>query len=196
MGLEQKLQQLIVRAYGAEEARRYANYRLHNVQIIGQTATDLMNLIEPREGACTLLSASWVAYLRDKYNIPAVAVAGDLWIDGAWIYRCGGTLPTATKRKASDGKPTVQHLRWNGHCWMEIDGLIADLSIFRTAYSRPPGSHLRTYIENTFGCGRGAFACPVLDLPQGMKYRRRFVLADEQINAQIAAQAYLLKNDN
>lgn len=180
------LKQLIVRSRGVEEAIMFSDYRLTNPQLVLESARDIMSNVQPYFGACAMLSSAWAGYLQDNHSIPAIVVAGDLKISGKKVFRCKKNLPEPTKA----GKLLTGN--WDGHCWIEIDGYIGDLSIFRTAYAIEGASMLKEFIVSNFGLGRGAILSPVKDLPTGMQYLPKFVLKDNQINGLIAGMMYQL----
>ncbi|MDZ4077620.1 MULTISPECIES: hypothetical protein [Hydrocarboniphaga] len=184
---DQELNGLIVRALGATAANQFDAFRLTDTRPLAASARELMGNIEPMPGACALLSATWALYLRDRFNIPAVVVAGDLKVAGQWVFRGTSALPPMGNTGA------IIRGSWKGHCWIEIDNLIGDLSLFRTAYSRPPESVLRQFVESTFGHGRGAFLAPTDEVPQGLRYRRRFVLTLRQMEGFLNGQEHLMK---
>lgn len=182
------LRQLISVSRGISEVERYFTYKLENTQILTETATEMMANIPPTFGACAMLSASWAGFLQDHYSIPAIVVAGDLEIRGTKVFKCKNNLPEASKSaKLIAGE-------WDGHCWIEIDGIIGDLSIFRTAYAISNPSILKDYIVSKYGLCRGAMICCSNKLPDGMQYIPKFVLKDSQINELIAGMEYLLKH--
>lgn len=182
------LKQLISVSRGISEAERYFNYKLENTQILTETAIEIMSNIPPMFGACANLSASWAGILQDHHSIPAIVVTGDLEIRGTKVFKCENNLPEASKsEKLIAGK-------WDGHCWIEIDGIIGDLSIFRTAYAINGPSLLKDYIVSNFGLGRGVMIGGSNELPDGMQYIPKFVLKDSQINGLIAGMGYQLKH--
>ncbi|WP_335924625.1 hypothetical protein [Shewanella indica] len=132
----------------------------------------------------------WAGYLRDKYHIPAVVVAGDLKVKGRRIFRCKKNLPQGGK------SGQIYTGKWDGHCWIEVDGVIGDLSLFRTAYLLTEPSILKDYVVENFGYGKGALICPKDELPVGIQYEAKYVLNDEQISCFIAGMSYQLKHEN
>lgn len=185
---EKLVRQLITRYRGLSAADEYFSYRLENLDVLASTAKKFMSIIPPSFGECAQMSASWAGYLQDKHSIPAIVVAGDLKISGKKVFKCTKNLPDAKKtQKFITGK-------WNGHCWIEIDGYIGDLSIFRTAYAINGSSVLKDFIISNFGFGRGAMLSPYQDLPEGMQYKPKFILKDNQINALIAGMSYKIEN--
>ncbi len=183
-----KLYQLISKYRGVCEANRFAEYKLESLQVLADTAKEFMTNVPPSFGLCTLMSAGWAGYLQDHYSVPAIVVAGDLAINNTKVFKCKKNLTVAK----NTGKFIAE--KWNGHCWIEVDGIIGDMSIFRTAYSIDRPSVLKNYIVSQFGYGRGAMICPNHQLPQGMKYIPKYVLTDNQINGLIAGMSCHLEH--
>lgn len=181
------LRQLIMESRGSPEVEKYEMFRLIDPQPLAVTAKELMSIIPPAFGACAMLSASWAGVLQDQYSIPAIVVAGDLRINEHTVFDCKKNLPDFD----SPGKLVADN--WDGHCWIEIDGYIGDLSIFRTAYAIERSSLLKDYITTNFGHGRGAMLSPYEQVPEGMQYIPKFVLNDNQINGLIAGMGYQLE---
>lgn len=185
---EKNILQLIARYRGITDSEQYASYQFNDPQPVMSAAREILDTAPPEFGQCAMLSASWAGYLHDHTDIPAIVVAGDLKIQGKRVFRCKKNLPQPTK------KGRVITDTWDGHCWIEIDGVIGDLSIFRTAYMVPEPSLLKDFVTTRFGVGRGAFICRVDDLPDGMVYVPKYVLNDKQIDSQIAGVGYKIEN--
>ena len=181
------IEQLVARFKGIEEAYLFNSFSLTNPQLLGTSAKDIMTHVPPSFGACAMISAMWAGYLKDHYSIPAIVVAGDLKISGKTIFKCKNNLPEPTKsRNIISGK-------WDGHCWIEIDGWIGDLSIFRTAYQIETQSVLKDFVLSNFGHGKGALISPKNELPAGLKYIPKYVLKENQIDSLIAGLSYQLE---
>ncbi len=188
MDRAQTLSKLISRDRGIEELEKYLSFNLHDANPLAESAKNIMQNVPPAFGSCAMLSAAWVATLNDKYNIPAVAVAGGLKIGEKNIFKCKKNIPefNGTKRQVIDN--------WDGHCWIEVDGLIGDLSIFRTAYSIKGNSVLKNHIITNFGHGRGALLSPNEELiSHNMKYNPKYILKENQINALLKGLEGMLK---
>jgi hypothetical protein len=182
------IKQLISRGRGIEEAEKFERFSIGNPQVLGDTAQELMSKIPPSFGACAMVSSMWAAYLNDHFSVPAIVVAGDLKISGRTIFKCKKNLPDATK------SGNIVSANWDGHCWIEIDGWIGDLSIFRTAYQIEGASHLKEFVLTNFGAGKGTLISSKNELPTGMKYVPKYVLKDSQIDALIGGLAHQLEN--
>ena len=184
------IKQLISRSRGITEAEKYSAYNMVNIQSLYESAKTILSDIPPSFGQCALMSACWAGYLQDHYSIPAIVVVGDLKVKGSRVFKCKNNLPEST----NSGKFIINN-NWNGHCWIEIDGIIGDLSIFRTAYAIDKPSILKDFIVSNFGYGRGAMVCHSNDLPESMQYVPKFVLKDNQINGLLAGLRYQIEND-
>ena len=177
MSRDKTLSQLITRYLGKDEAKKYHEYALENVDPLGEAAKIILSTFPDTIGLCASLSAAWTAYLQDKYEIPAITVAGDLKIGKVKVFKSKTNVPSSVKSGKSKNKV------WDGHCWIEIDGLIGDLSIFRTAYSISYPSVLKEFVIRKFGSGKGVLVSSHKDLEEkGMKYIPRYVLNEHQIN--------------
>ena len=183
-----ELKSLIARSFGKTEAEAFFNYQLKSLKPLADSARQLMREVPPFSGACVMISSSWVSFLREEYSIPAVVVAGDLKISGKPLFKYKEKLPIP----ANSNK--VSAVKWDGHCWIEIDGLIGDLSIFRTAYSLASPNILTDFITSKFGLGRGALVSSKEQLPPGMQYVPRYVLNDNQVECFTASLAYYVDN--
>jgi len=183
-----KFSKLISRSRSIPEAQRYMDFALDDRQALVESAKTILSEVPPTFGACAMLSAMWAVYLNDNYNIPAQAVAGDLKIGRATIFKCKKNLPEPTMNEHF-----ISNI-WDGHCWIEVDGFIGDLSIFRTAYSIQEPSVLKNFILNHFGSGRGFFLANRDQLPIGMKYIPKYVLNDRQITGLLGGLEVLIGN--
>jgi hypothetical protein len=187
MPSEHHLRLLITRALGVAEAERTLAYQITDLDVLQTTAQQLMGMTPSNAGACLLLSAAWALHLRDRYNIPAVAVAGDLKVAGRWMFRTTDPLPEVRKPG-----PAIE-MSWKGHCWVEVGGYICDASIFRTIYKLPADDLARQFIEGLFGTDRGAFLIKEADLPAGLKYRRSAVLNKSQMIGFFESLRYVIE---
>ena len=177
---EKLIEKIVCRDRSKEEFLRYSSYSCHSLDIFSEPVTGVLSSIRPSLGACVMMSAGLVSVLECHYSIPAIAVLGDLKIDGSYIFKCGGNVPKGNSEK----KIIAQN--WDGHCWVEVDSIILDLSIFRTAYKIKHPSLLKDYLISKFGTGRGAFVSPVESLPQELEFIPKFVLNDNQLREVLA----------
>ena len=176
MSPENELKSLVTRALGAKEAERTLAYQLPDLTVLENTAQQLLRMTPPNAEASVLMSAAWALHLRDKYDMPAVAVAGDLKVADRWIFRATDALPAFPKAGQASKSG------WRGHCWVEVGGMVCDVSILRTVCSLPPDNASRQFFEGLFGTAGGALILKSSEMPAGLKYRRRAILGDGQMS--------------
>lgn len=168
------IEDLIAQYRGEGDANRFSKYRVVDSDAIAELAMDLLKHTPVQHGACAVMSAAWASLLRDRLGIPAVAVAGDLLVEGRTVYLCESNLPTSSRAS--------QNISWDGHCWVEVGSYLGDCSIFRTARTIQRPSHLKTFIEEHFGLQRGLLLAPRASLSNiGMHYLPKYVLTETQI---------------
>lgn len=170
------LKEIICRDLGLNSYAKYSAYRLEEFSEISKHVSNLLSLAPPSFGSCVMLSATLAAILQEKSSIPAIAVLGDLLISEFPIFECKKNLPSPRY----DGDEIREN--WDGHCWVEIDDAIIDVSIFRSAYSVSAPSLLKSFIVSNFGMGKGALLSTCEQLPSGMEFRPKFALTDVQID--------------
>jgi hypothetical protein len=175
MPLENDLKFLVTRALGAAEADRVLAYQLSDLATLHLTAEQLLRMAPESAGASVLMGAAWALHLRDKYNLPAVTVVGDLKAAGRWLFRTTDALPDL--RNSGPVRP----MNWRGHCWVEVGGMICDVAIIRTIESLAPDDEARLLFQRLFEDGRSAFIAKADELPEGLQYRRRAVLSRSQM---------------
>jgi hypothetical protein len=173
------LKELIARDRSHDDAALFEQCHVSDVDAVATIGAEILDHTPVFHGACASMSAAWAALLSDRLELPAVAVAGDLMIGGFTIFLCDRNLPDATP-----GSPMQM---WDGHCWIEIDGWIGDISVFRTARTINRPSRLKSFVESNFGLEKGLMLarCEQLET-NGMHYVPKYVLNDMQINALLA----------
>lgn len=170
------LEYIIRRDRGDESFQLYASNTNFTVEKLADTVRKTLNSIPLSFGSCVMISSGLVAALEVEHDISAVAVVGDLKVNGLNIFKCKKNVPMPT------GNDEIIQETWDGHCWVEINGIICDLSIFRSAYAIQSSSVLKAFILNNFGEGRGALLSPAESLPSGLKYVPKYALNDHQIS--------------
>jgi len=168
---------IICRDRGGDAYEIYSAYDNPSPIDLGEAARRMLNTVPPSFGACVMISAGLVAALNVHYSIPAVAILGDLKIDGVDVFKCKGNIPVPSY----DGEIVTG--QWDGHCWVEVGGVICDLSIFRSAYATTKPSLLKQFVLNNFGEGKGALLSRYEDLPSGIDFIPRYALVDSQLRA-------------
>jgi hypothetical protein len=169
---------LIERCRSREEAQVYKAFTPDEVDLrrLGEIGKEVLKHIPPKPGACALMSAVYAARLQHVGLAPAYVVAGSLDIRGHRIF---GDCRRLDWSKAF----SESNLEWNGHAWVMFGPYIADISIFRTAYSNFSPPRFAAHIRTEFGEGRGLLAMPWSEAPSyGLRYSPQYVLTEAQIS--------------
>lgn len=180
------IEEIVCRDRSLEEWEHYSSYQCPSPEVLKEPMQMMLASVQPAFGSCVMLSGAFVIALAVHYSIPAIAVVGDLKILGNTVFKCNGNVPIP------EGDEILNY-SWDGHCWVEIGGVICDLSIFRSAYNTNRPSLLKQYITSQFGSGKGAVLSAPEDLPTGMEYVPKYVLNDKQLSAIINGLAYQQK---
>jgi hypothetical protein len=137
------IEELSYRDIGVEEYEKYSSLNSIPTKDLSEAVIKTLENVSPSFGSCVMISAALVTILKIDYSISAIAVLGDLKIKDNIIFKCNGNIPTENK----SNEPIIQS--WGGHCWVEVAGIICDLSIFRTAYRINKPSVLKEYVLKT-----------------------------------------------
>ncbi|NVJ52442.1 MAG: hypothetical protein HWD90_02015 [Campylobacteraceae bacterium] len=175
--MDEMIYKLIEKYKSIEEKKEYMEYIYDDIEILKQTGIDLLTEVPILPALCALMSARWAYILNENYSIPAIVVAGDLKLFGNTIFSCNSNLPTDIN---SD---TYIKDIWDGHCWIEINGIVADISIFRTAGEQDESHILNKYFSSSFGKNKGAFIAKRDHIPQELEYIPKYILSNTQIEA-------------
>ena len=184
MNIEEKLtirksslNKLVIESIDENFCNIFENFILTDTQPIAQASLKTLNDIPRGFGQCVIMSAYLCALLTDEHKLPAVIVAGDLSISGISAFQ-------TDIRIQQPNQPDIILNDWQGHCWVELGGLICDVSICRTADLSPDISNLRAFIHSNFGQGKGLIAIPVQNaIEQGMIYNPKEVFSDDIVTA-------------
>jgi len=180
---DELIENIICRDRGENDYIHYSAFKCTGFELISKAVQETLASIPPSFGSCVMISSGLVSILRSQYSIPAIAVLGTLNINGSTVFECKENIPLF-----NNDEEAIESI-WDGHCWVEIDGVICDLSIFRSAYRINSSSVLYKYIQSNFGEGKGAIVSSVKDLPRGLEFQPKFVLNNNQIMAVLSGLA-------
>ncbi len=106
---------------------------------------------------------------------PIHVVAGTLAVEGE---------PVLGDRRPFDGPAIFAASKpdWHGHVWVMIGPYIADISIFRSAYSRSGPAKLVRHIDLAFGPNKGLYVDHWQRTRQhGLSYEPHYVLSEDEV---------------
>jgi len=177
--LEVDLGNLIAASHGpvAAESHRTLVPTQPQLDAVTATGTDVLIHFPPMPGGCALMSAVYVVRLQIVIpEVPVYAVAGSLSIGATCVF--GEGAASRDWQSAFDESTRS----WDGHCWVVFGDYIADISIFRTAYSNRSPPLLANHVRERFGEGRGILIGKSAQLrKEGLHYEPQYVLTGSQI---------------
>lgn len=172
------LKEVLAQNYSPAEIENFFAYTLSQDDeiLIKETLQAALDNIPSKALACTQISAAWAAMIEDHSQIPVSVVCGDLSYLGIKLFVCHSPIPTSAPGSTIKGD-------WDGHCWLEFGGRIADASIFRTIYHGQVSDRLKNQIKEQFGEGKGT----IIGTPEQMTgnhltYTPRYTLSKTQID--------------
>lgn len=175
------LKAALLQNYSVEDTDIFLKYRLteKDLVFIQDTAKEVLRNMPPKAFNCTQISAIWAAMIEDHSEIPVAVICGDLHFIDKKIFVCKEPLPGPEQGCVIDGV-------WDGHCWLEFGGLIADASFFRTVYFGEVPYQFKDLVVEKFGTGKGTIiATPEQMLHNELIYIPKYSLSATQINGLI-----------
>lgn len=174
------LRSLITQSFTALAAEAYCNFVPTKSQqdALAAAGRDTLIYFPQTAGGCAMMSALYAAHLQRMTDAPVYVIAGGLVIGQNWVF--GDAEPTRDWNSVfAESNPS-----WDGHCWVMFGKYIADISLFRTAYSQNSPPALSQYVARQFGKGRGLLFCTSADFEKlGLHYKPQYVLTDDQVTA-------------
>lgn len=188
-----ELTDLIVRSHSqaaADSYRAYIPTEAH-LAVLAETGKDVLVHFPPMPAACAMMSALYAARMQMQSDAPVFVVAGVLSIGSMCVF--GNDADTRDWGSAfNESNPS-----WDGHCWVMLGDYIADISIFRTAYSQHSPPVLAEHVAKQFGTGRGLLICKTAESRRlGFLYKPQCVLTEGQITALMNGARPLFENSS
>ena len=170
------LGKLIARHHGWQAAKAFKAYEMADADRAKVTdcALEVLRAFPPIPGACALMSAAFAVRLEQMLTAPVHVVAGTLAVENEPVFgRRAGIPPDLF---------THGDLDWDGHVWVMVGPYIADISIFRTAYSRAGPARLSRHVDLTFGPNKGLYVDRWRHTRQlGLRYDPQYVLSEREM---------------
>ena len=173
---ERIIEEIVCRDRNRKDWEEYSSFECPAPELLNDPIQQILASVKPEFGSCVMLSDALALYLSSQYSVPAIAVVGDLNLFGKPVFKCNGNIPTPKNNE-------IIKQNWDGHCWVEIGGVVCDISIFRSAYNTNRPSRLKQFITSEFGEGKGAIISPPEYLPPGLEYVPKYVLTDVQLES-------------
>lgn len=142
-----------------------------DIQILKEVVTEILNEVPSRPFFCLPMSAMLYAVLKDNSLADPLLITGNLSYKEHIIFKQDYQI-----KEVKNGSFST----WSGHSWVKVDGLIVDLSFFRTLYSKAFTKPFKKELIAVFGQGRGCLIIEEQDSPIDILiYRQIDVLDDE-----------------
>jgi hypothetical protein len=180
--MQYDLSELIASSHspGAGEVYRKFSPNEEQRKALAEIGRDVLLHFPPMPAACAFMSAFYAARVQMSTDAPVYVVAGALSVGTTRIF---GEHESSRDWAASFNE---SNLSWDGHCWITFGPLIADVSIFRTAYSENSPPALARYVRESFGTRRGLLICTHAESERlGFHYEPQYVLTEKQITGLI-----------
>ena len=161
-----------------EDVDSFLSYEItdSDVSFLKEAINGVLSIMPTDAFSCATLSGLLGAYINDHSNIPVSVISGHLDYSSKRIFNCYKPIPYSTD------KEEINEI-WDGHCWVELNNLIVDISIFRTIYYGQVPRDLHENIVNKFGKGRGALVGTIRDIQKNdFVYTPCYCLTQDQIS--------------
>lgn len=124
---EDILSNVLRQTRSAAELSHFSEYVLsqEDLTFLEETANEVLERMPYKGFNCAAMNAIWCAIIQDHSSIPVSLIAGSLVFGDLPIFSCYSNIPFGNEQ-------TIINEVWDGHCWLEFRGLIADISIGRT----------------------------------------------------------------
>jgi hypothetical protein len=172
--------ELIARSRTKEESDAFRAFVPTDAQIklLADVGLEVLEHFPSVPGCCALMNAQYAAHLQERTDAPVYMAAGALYV---------GSLPIFGQAVQGESWQSVfqrSNPSWDGHCWLVFGNRIADVSIFRTAYSGWSHPALLRHVLDVFGKGRGLLICGATEAAsQGLDYKPQYILTEDEITA-------------
>lgn len=183
------LGKLIAVHHGWAAAREFKAYQMDDAARakVSAAALDILRVFPPIPGACALMSAAFAVRLEEALGGPIQVVAGTLRVNGEPVF---GDRSPCRPGVFSEGEPD-----WDGHVWVMVGPYVADISIFRSAYSRAGPATLSRHIDLTFGPNKGLYVDHWgRTRQQGLGYEPSYVLSRDEVTSLMAGAFHKIRD--
>ncbi|MCE7796346.1 hypothetical protein LWE61_07195 [Sphingobium sufflavum] len=181
------LGKLIAATHGWAAAKAFKSYRMGDADraVLATCAVDLLRVFPTRPDSSALMSAAFAVQLDRVLSAPVQVVAGTLSMEGE---------PVLGDHRPFDGPATFaqSHPAWQGHVWVMVGPYVADIALFRAAYSPAGPPRLARHIDLLFGPNQALYVDAWQRSRQrGLHYEPQYVLAEAEVTG-LMGGAYAL----
>ncbi|WP_303541152.1 hypothetical protein [Sphingomonas natans] len=174
-----ELGKLIARQHGWPAAKAFKAYEMNDRDraVLTTSAVDLLTIFLDVPAACAAMSAAFAVQLERVLRGPIQVVAGTLTVEGEAVF--GDRSPRGGAASCS-----TEAYDCNGHVWVMVGPYVADISIFRIAYSPHGPPKLARHINLVFGPNQGLYVEHWRRTRRrGLGYEPHYVLSAAEVTA-------------
>lgn len=172
-----KIADLIRTSRGEADTQSYLQFSADRnlIDKVGKVGVEILRNVDVVPGACAAMSALYTCLLQDRFPGAIFHMAaGSLLIHSQRIFGTHAPHSDWTETFAASNND------WDGHCWIVCDDYVADVSVFRTAYSPKAPPLLARTVRAAFGEGRGLM---IAQDTTPLCYQAEYILTDDQVTA-------------
>lgn len=173
------LGKLVAARHGWAEARAFKAYEPDDADRarIAGCAVELLKAFPKAPGTSAFLSGAFAVQLDRHLSAPVHLVAGTLSVDGVAVYE---------DSRAVDGPAifAAPEPQWGGHIWAMVGPYVADIAIFRAAYSSDCPPALARHVHSVFGQEKGLYVDHWRRARRvGLGYEPQYVLSRDEVTS-------------
>lgn len=171
-----QLGQLVAFHHGWQAAKAFKAYQMDDADRakLSFSALEILKVFPHLENASALMSAAFAVHLERALDAPIQVVAGILKVEKDVLFGKRTKAPIRAFPSATAD--------YDGHIWLMVGPYIADISIFRTAYSRHGPAKLSRHIDLVFGPNKGLYVDHWKRTRQmGLGYEPHYVLSAAEV---------------
>jgi len=156
-------------------------------KLIINEINEIFNNIPSIPFLCLPMSAVLYIKLKENLNLKPKIATGNLYFKKECLFKQDYSI---VERINSFNDFIIDD--WSGHCWVELDDIIIDISIFRTIYSDKFTKICKTEILNTLGKNKGCLIEKKGNNLFGFEHQAIEYLNDDIVNGILNGIKYLL----
>lgn len=175
--------------HGWPAAKAFKAYEMTETDraALSQCALEILKVFPHVPGASALMSAALAVALERRISAPVHLVAGTLSVAGEPVF--GNREPFDGAQVFATSQPD-----WDGHVWVMVGPYVADIAIFRAAYSAQGPARLSKHVDLTFGPNKGLYVDHWKKTPQqGLRYEPHYVLSAEEVTRLMGGAFHVIK---
>jgi hypothetical protein len=179
-----RLYALIEASYSTAHAEQFQRSIVTSDHInkISKSCKQILDIFPYQPFCCAYMSALLVDFAKQE-GLTSYLAAGSLDFKGRRLFQYENSVEVSTD--------IIQN--WPGHCWVVLNNVIVEISLFRTAYSQKSPKWLEALIVEHFGQGKGVIIADYAKLGEyGFSYQPEYIFTEQQVEGLLKAADLLI----